>query len=159
MMDFEVFFDLNYRSVVQGLRLAFGDRPGLEDAAQEAFAKAYVKWSSVETMSRPSTWVYVVAARSLHRTQRRDARDRNVHVERSPAAPFDEVIVDRIGLERVLADLAPRQRATVILRYLAGLSVAEVARALHCSPGTVKAATHTALVHLRVDLEEARDER
>jgi DNA-directed RNA polymerase specialized sigma24 family protein len=47
----------------------------------------------------------------------------------------------------------------VVLRYLGGLSMGEVAQALRCSPGTVKAANHAALARLRVVLEEARDER
>jgi RNA polymerase sigma factor (sigma-70 family) len=159
MLDFEVFFELNYQPVVQGLRLAFGDRPGLEDAVQEAFAEAYVRWSSVGSMSRPGTWVYVVAVRRLRRALRRDARAINVILGRPASLAFEQRSVERIGLERALADLAPRQRATVVLRYLGGLSVAEVARALRCSQGTVKAANHAALAHLRVALEEARDER
>jgi RNA polymerase sigma-70 factor (ECF subfamily) len=158
MLDFEGFFELNYQPVVQGLRLAFGDRPGVEDAVQDAFAKAYVRWSSVGSMSRPGTWVYVVAARSLRRVGRRDARPETV-VEGPAAVAFDQTTVDRIGLEHALRALAPRQCATVVLRYLGGLSVAEVAQALRCSPGTVKASTHAALAHLRLDLEEARDER
>jgi RNA polymerase sigma factor (sigma-70 family) len=110
-------------------------------------------------MDRPGTWVYVVAARGLRRTQHRDARSLNVTVEGPAGLAFDQRSVERIGLERALADLAPRQRATVVLRYLGGLSVAEVAQALRCSPGTVKAATHAALAHLNAALEEAPDER
>jgi DNA-directed RNA polymerase specialized sigma24 family protein len=102
-----LFFELNYQPVVQGLRLALGDRPGLEDAVQEAFAKAYVRWSLVGSMSRPGTWVYVVAARRLRQVQRRDTRGINVILGRSASVAFDQRSVERIGLERALADLAP----------------------------------------------------
>jgi DNA-directed RNA polymerase specialized sigma24 family protein len=85
---------MNYQLIVQGLRLAFGDRPGLEDAVQDAFAKAYVRWSSVGSMSRPGTWVYVVSARSLRRSQRGDARRVNLIVEPAADVGFDQRSVD-----------------------------------------------------------------
>ena len=55
-------------------------------------------------------------------------------------------------LRATLARLAPRQRATVVLRYLCDLPTVDVAEALGCSPGTVKSALHQALTNLRVEL-------
>jgi RNA polymerase sigma factor (sigma-70 family) len=157
MADFETFFTLNYQPVVRSLALAFGDRADIEDAVQDAFAQAYLKWAAVSVMERPATWVYVVAARRFRRSLRRGHR--LLRPSRRPPAAGDgeEAIVGRIDIEALLAGLPPRQRATVVLRYLADLSVDEVARALHCAPGTVKAATSAALRHLKVDLEEPQD--
>ena len=39
------------------------------------------------------------------------------------------------------------------LRFLADLTVPEIARAMGCAEGTVKATLHQALRNLRVDLE------
>jgi RNA polymerase sigma factor (sigma-70 family) len=57
-------------------------------------------------------------------------------------------------VQAALEQLAPRQRAAVVLRYLGDLSVAEVARAMGCAEGTIKSTLHTALARLRVDLDE-----
>jgi RNA polymerase sigma factor (sigma-70 family) len=48
-----------------------------------------------------------------------------------------------------LAQLPPRQRAVVVLRFLLDLDVESTARALDCAPGTVKSQTAHGLAKLR----------
>lgn len=70
-------------------------------------------------------------------------------------------------VERWLATLPRRQRAVVVLRFLADLFVDETAETLHCSSGTVKSQTAKALGSLRAvterpaqaRLKEAENER
>src|SRR5208282_1897335 len=56
----------------------------------------------------------------------------------------DEV-VNHADLLRALLTLPARQRATVVLRYLEGMSERETAAVMRCSEGTVKSQTARAL--------------
>ena len=155
--DFESFFADHHDHVVRSLTLAVGDRRRAEDLAQEGFARAYRRWSSVSGMERPVAWVYVV---SLNRFRRELRRQRSEpHPELPPSDDPAAFVAVQVSVLAALGTLAPRQRTAVVLRYLADLRLAEVAEAMGCSVGTVKATLHTALRKLRVDLaEEEPDE-
>jgi RNA polymerase sigma-70 factor (ECF subfamily) len=163
-LDFEAFFDQHYAEVVRTLALAVGDPARAEDAAQEAFAKAYRRWPQVAAMDRPVGWVVVVGANQLRRWMARVER-RSIPMAEprlddaggdAGAAPPDALdgVLDRDVLDAALAALPVRQRATVVLRHLCDLPTAEVARALGCAEGTVKSALHAGLRALRVELDE-----
>jgi RNA polymerase sigma-70 factor (ECF subfamily) len=163
--DFDEFFIEHYRRVVGSLELSGGAPGDAEDAAQEAFVKAMLRWRSVSTMDRPATWVYVVAVRGLRRRLGgRDRRDFDLD-EREPVFRDEtEEVVTAAVISSALDMLPPRQRLALVLRFHGDLSVPEIARAMRCSPGTVKATLHAGLGRLRVDLgdtslEGARDAR
>lgn len=158
-MGFDEFFDAHYDEVVRALTLAVGDRARAEDAAQEAFAKAYRRWPAVAAMDRPVGWVMVVGTNQLRRWIGRTERRFVVVPDPVPAGRSDggdvaTVIADGTDLAAALDRLPPRQRATVVLRYLCDLPTADVARALGCADGTVKSALHAALSSLRVALHD-----
>jgi RNA polymerase sigma factor (sigma-70 family) len=149
MRDFEGFFGAEYLRVLRSLTLVLGDRQRAEDAAQEAFARAYRRWSAVGHMERPGTWVYVVALRAERRRLARDANRPDVELEAVDASGVDDAI-DRVWVVDALAKLSPRQRCAIVLRYYADLPVTDVAEAMGCAPGTVKATLHAALERLQV---------
>lgn len=62
-------------------------------------------------------------------------------------------VEDLLDLRAALCTLAPRRRATVVLRYYCDYSVEQTARLLGCTPGTVKSQTAKALAQLRDVLE------
>jgi RNA polymerase sigma factor (sigma-70 family) len=73
---------------------------------------------------------------------------------REPVTPdATDEIARRAGLLQALLALPLRQRATVILRYLEGMSERETAAVLGCSEGTVKSQSARALGTLRTFLE------
>jgi RNA polymerase sigma-70 factor, ECF subfamily len=154
MDDFESFFEESYGSVVRTVAVAVGDRGRAEDLTQEAFVRAFRRWRQVSAMQRPVTWVYVVAMNAERRRWRREERESGFD-DRSDTVLVDPAgaVVTTIVVREALARLAPRQRAAVALRYLADLSIAEVAEVMDCAQGTVKASLHQALRNLRVDLE------
>ena len=93
-------------------------------------------------------------------------RDRWRRERREPRwdAQLDAVTADPSGgvttalsVRDAIATLPARQREAVVLRYLADLPLADVAEAMGCAVGTVKATLHQALGSLRVELEEDDD--
>lgn len=58
------------------------------------------------------------------------------------------------ALEHLLSVLPARQRAAVVLRVVQGLSEAEAAAALRCSPGTVASNLSRGLTRLRAHVPE-----
>jgi len=156
--QFEDFFKEHYPTVRRALILALGSTELAEDATQEAFVRACVRWSRVRVMERPAAWVYVTATNNA-RDQFRRSQRQAVAQERSsrPDLSLDDpaAAIARVDVVRALDALPPRQRLAVVLRYLGGLRNEEVARAMKCSVGTVKSTVHTALANLRVEFEEA----
>jgi RNA polymerase sigma-70 factor (ECF subfamily) len=62
--------------------------------------------------------------------------------DRDPCQRLDPMLARDVA--RVLADLAPEQRAILVLRDLEGLSEAEAAELLHVAQGTIKSRLHRA---------------
>jgi RNA polymerase sigma-70 factor (ECF subfamily) len=154
--DFESFFTENYGSVVRALTLAFGSRDRAEDLSQEAFAQAFRRWKRVREMNEPVGWVYTVAVNRGSRNLRHDRRPVDVSVA-VRTSDLPATIANTMVLETALARLAPRQRTAVVLRYFADLPVKDIADAMGCSMGTVKATIHSALKKLQVTLDAEED--
>jgi DNA-directed RNA polymerase specialized sigma24 family protein len=60
-IEFEAFFSDRYDEVRRALTVAFGDARLAEECAQEAFVRAFARWTRVRKMESPAGWVYVVA--------------------------------------------------------------------------------------------------
>jgi RNA polymerase sigma-70 factor, ECF subfamily len=159
--EFEQFYESEYPGIRRALTVALGDVDSAEDAAQEAFVKAWLRWRRVGEMDHPVGWVYVVAVRHALRKRARAARRerRGASERRYADVDLATEITDRLVAEQDLDALAPRQRLAVVLRYHADLSLAEIAAAMGCPLGTVKSTLHAALASLRVITTEVVDER
>ncbi|MFC3499850.1 sigma-70 family RNA polymerase sigma factor [Micromonospora krabiensis] len=72
----------------------------------------------------------------------------------APAAPD---ATERLDVVAALRQLAPRQRAVLVLRFFQDLTVEETAQALNCAHGTVKSQTAKGLAMLRRLLAPGRD--
>ena len=155
MDDFEQFFRASYPRVVRTLTITVGSRDRAEELAQEAFARAFRRWRVVRRADRPEAWVIVVAMNVERRRWNRAGKEasRAPAPERESADPAD-VVVTSLTTSDALGLLSPRQRAVVVLRYLADLPFAQVADALGMTEGTARATLHQALTRLRVELAE-----
>ena len=129
-----------------------GERADAEDIAQEACARACLRWNRLTRHDEADPWVVRVATNLAIDQYRRQRRAAGLAVELPP----DVVAVDgrRIDLHHALARLTNRQRDVVTLRYIVDLSEAETAEALGCAPGTVKSHATRGLAALRATLGE-----
>jgi len=71
--------------------------------------------------------------------------------ERSPSTLAEQAEVRRIVLAAV-DTLGPKHRIVVVLHYMNGLNLAEIAQVVDCPIGTVKSRLHYALRRLRTHL-------
>ncbi len=158
-LAFDEFYESYFDRVGRALVLAGADRDLARDATQEAFARALRQWRKVRDMDRPDGWVYVVAMNQLRDHWRKGERRRERAPELSDgAADNTTAIATRLSVREAIATLPARQREAVVLRYLADLSLADVADAMGCAIGTVKATLHQAMQSMRVELDDLEDE-
>lgn len=155
---FDEFYATHYDALARTLTVALGDRPAAEEAAQEAMTRALRRWRHLRTLDRPAAWLYVVAMNHVRDRWRRERREPRWDIELETAAgdPTGRVTT-ALSVREAIATLPSRQREAVVLRYLADLSLADVAEAMGCAVGTVKATLHHALGSLRIELEEDDD--
>ena len=126
--------------------LLTGDWQRAEDVVQTALTKLYVAWPRVMQDGNVDAFARRIVV-NCHLDERRRPwrRERSSSSDLETPAAQSGSTEDRDALVQALAQLPPRQRRTVVLRYFADLSVDETARDLGCSTGTVKSQTSDAL--------------
>jgi RNA polymerase sigma-70 factor, ECF subfamily len=139
-------------------RLAAVTAAGLDpdDVVQEALIRAWKKRSSFDpARGSARTWLLALTADQARRlrTRRRtwELGDPAIDVAAGVDTTAD------LDLRRAIAALPPRQRQAVLLVYYVDLSVAEAARTMGCSDGTVKSTLSDARARLAQLLEDGDD--
>ncbi|MEL6980851.1 MAG: sigma-70 family RNA polymerase sigma factor [Actinomycetota bacterium] len=156
--EFERWYRLEHPRVVAALSVAGGDVDVAREATDEAFVRAYERWTRVRDMSSPGGWLYRVALHELRRKQRRRTLEREL-LRRQPAQPVDEPtppVADPRVWEAV-RQLPRRQRSAIALRYVLDLSEQDVAATMGISRGAASASLSTARKHLQAALAEPVD--
>lgn len=140
-----------------------GSREVAEEATSATFERALRSIATFEWRGggiRP--WLYRIAANEATEIHRRNARSRT---DRGQAAlralasgdgddPAHEVLgpassLDIQALRRAMAEIHPRYREAIALRYLGELTAEEAAAALGCSKSVLAVTLHRALGALR----------
>ena len=131
-----------------------GHRQDAEDLVQDTLAKVLVNWRKVQRADSPDAYVRKVMVNTFISGRRRRSSSEVVSHElvtadglgaRSEATGPEE----RDEMWTLLAGLAPRQRAVLVLRYYDDLPDAAIADVLGCSSVSVRVAAHKALGRLR----------
>ena len=153
--DFTEFVHASWPSLYRTAYLLLGDRAEAEDLVQTALAKTYASWGKVRDLSAASGYARTTLVNTATSWFRRRSWRNERPTEVLPESSDHPDLTDRPALMDALAQLAPRQRAVVVLRYYDDVSVAETALALRNSEGTVKSQASDALARLRVLLGDA----
>ena len=140
------------------------DAADAEDAAQEAFVRAYYSLGRFRDDAPFRPWLLTIVANQARNRRRSAGRrlelsSRVAEVRASgDAAPSPEVAAleeeRRRHLLSAMDGLREQERIAVALRYFVGLNEAEMADVMKCRPGTVKSRLSRALEKLRGSLEE-----
>lgn len=137
------------RRVLGMARRFLRDAAAAEDLAQEVFLALYRHRDQIASERHLVFWLRQVTLRKCLDQKRRGPAPEALTSE--PAAPTarggDPWMRER--LRRAVAELPPRARAVVVLRYQEDLDLEEIARVLEEPMGTVKSRLHRSLKHLR----------
>lgn len=156
MNDFDEFFVAKRDIVFRVVRVAIGDRATAEDAVSEAFARAYARWSTINSREDPTAWVIRTALNvsvSWWRRRRRELLTDDLDTSQQTAVPAPSEPIDE-DLISAIASLPRRQREVVALRIIADLPAEATGQMLGITPATVHVHLHRALESIRRSLAE-----
>lgn len=158
--DFAAFYRREFRDLVGLVYALTGSWSTAEDLAQETFVRAYRDWPRVGRYEHPEAWLRTVAANLATSRGRRLAVEARVLARlhnRRPPVHHDPLPGDAERFWAAVRRLPPRQAQAVALRYHGELRLAEIASAMGCAQGTVKAHLNGARGRLATMLQAGED--
>jgi RNA polymerase sigma-70 factor (ECF subfamily) len=139
-LDFDEFYAASFRRLVGQVYAMTGSLAESEDAVQEAYARAWERWSKVREYHAPEAWIRTVAYRITVDSVRK-AKNRLIAHHRNDAdrGEVPGMSPDHLALMTALRRIPDEQRRAIVLHYLVGLSVEEICDETSAPSGTVKA--------------------
>ena len=146
---FHEFVRVRQQSLMRTAYLLTGDTHLAEDLLQTVLTRVASHWAKLAKGGNPEAY----ACKALVNQNISWRRRRQVEL---PGAELpevgrshDEATVRRLALLHALAQLTPKQRTVIVLRYYEDRTEHETAQLMGTSLGTVKSQTHYALSKLR----------
>ena len=136
------------------------DRSAAEDVTAAAFERAYSKRSRFDARrGTHRAWLFGIARNAALDELRRRKRTAELAEEPAANAPALEdqadVSLRRAALRTAMAQLSPRERELVALKFFAGLSNSEIAGVLGVSDSAAGTRLHRTVEKLRRACDEA----
>jgi len=129
-----------------------------EDLTQEAFIQLFRKIGSFRGDSAFTTWLHRLTVNqvlmhfrknSVKRERTTEEGETPVQIVQGTENPNQMPVVDRIALDRAIAQLPPGYRTVFVLHDVEGHEHEEIARMLNVAVGTSKSQLHKARMKLR----------
>lgn len=148
--DLASWFRVEYPSLVRFAVGVCGDHNLAEDLVQDAYVRA--SSSKVDELN-PGAYVRRIIVNLSRSRFRRLNAERRALSRRGPDEVFAPSTERDDQIWQALAQLSPRQRAVLTLRFYEDLSESDIARTLDISPGNVKKHASRGMDRLRSVLE------
>ena len=167
---YRVLMDRHFCSVARVAFRITGNEADAEEAAQEAFLRAYNKLPSFRQDSAFSTWIMRITmntAINLVERRKRDLSYRALRIADEPSTADNAIPVpdrqagpevsllnqEAVSLRQAaMAELTPMERTAFTLRHMEDVPMAEIAAALHITSNSAKQAVFRAVSKLRRSL-------
>ena len=170
---FEHIYRLHSRRVYALCLRMVGNTAEAEDLTQEAFLQLFRKIQTFRGESAFSTWLHRLAVNVvLMRLRKKGLPEVSLEEETEPdeetggprrdvGAPDPALVggIDRVHLERAIAQLPPGYKLVFLLHDVQGYEHNEIAEIMGCSIGNSKSQLHKARMRLRELLQEAQREK
>lgn len=141
--DFDDFYTASVSRVVGYLYVVLGSLTEAEDAAHEAYARAWQRWSKLSRYGDPEGWVRTVGFRVAMNSWRKTRNRLVAHGRSGVSGGMEEEVPDlspdRLVVVEALRRIPSEQRRALVLFHMQGLTVAEIAQETGAPVGTVKA--------------------
>ncbi|MBO0871387.1 MAG: SigE family RNA polymerase sigma factor, partial [Micromonosporaceae bacterium] len=136
--DFDEFYAATSRRVVGHLYAMLGNITDAEDAVQEAYTRAWLRWSRLREYADPEGWVRTVAYRVAVSSWRKAVNRFTAHQRHGGVPDAPEIGPEHVMLVDAMRRLPAQQRRALVLYHVVGLSIEDIARETGTASGTVK---------------------
>jgi RNA polymerase sigma-70 factor (ECF subfamily) len=155
--SFTALLDAHGGSLRGLLRRLCGNRHDADDVFQETAVRVWKNFASRPWLRNPKSWLMTIGYRAFL-----DSRDRRRRIEEftdppdqrscSPAE-LAERAEDFDKVQTAIAGLPETIREVVVLHYVGGMTISQIATAMELADGTIKSRLNAALTKLRSALE------
>jgi len=153
---FTQLYDEHFDKVYRYIYFRVNSKAEAEDLTQEVFLKALQSISSYKWRGAPfASWLFRIAHNKVIDHFRKQSKQKKVPLDEAVAVSIEDPIAaveQKFEIEELAAavkKLPPAQQEVISLRFIAALPIAEVAKTLGKSEGTVKALQFNGTVSLR----------
>jgi len=159
---FEDYKDRVYSIAIYSLG---GDEMAAADVTQQVFLKLMTRIGQFRGDSEFATWLYRLVVNTCHDEHRKQKRfvslaDSFVQTRAGGESPRARYARKELAarVQSAVAELKPKLRWPILLKYVEGLSYEEIAKVLNCSKGTVASRLNRAHKALAKQLRHLRGE-
>lgn len=149
---FEALYVRYYWSLVGFCGAFLPDRAAAEDAAQEAFVRAYRYGHALDPARSPWPWLKAIAKNVMATRAGRESREVPVDPPEVAGGEHDDATADAMIIAQAMRAISPRHRAALQLRYEEGLAPETAARRMGLRMTAFNQLVFRARTRLRAEL-------